>query len=127
MAGQHDDPEVPRVRVGAQSPGRLVAVHAGQGQVDDDHIGLHAAYGLERLAGAAHAADAVAEVRQIFGVDVTRLAGIVDDQDAGTWRRRHRGTYGFLRIPLGGTRTVLSVRDGRDACNSEPGSVAATE
>src|SRR5688572_31288656 len=101
VARQRDEPHVPRPRgaLAPDAPGDLVAVEAGQADIDDRDIGPRLARAVEPLGAAAREEDLVVPRAEEHPQGLTRVAAILDDEHAlGPHlmrRRRHRRLFHF--------------------------------
>ena len=89
LGRQHDDRDVLRARVGAQTPADLEAVDAGQHQVEHDEVGqLAARLGQTGLAVGGRD-DVVVLAREMVPDELDEVGFVVDHEDAGllhAWR-----------------------------------------
>ena len=80
---EHDDGQRHGAVVGPQAPADLQAVHAGQGEVEDDHVRLVLGHGAQPVHAVGDGDDAVAGVLEDATQDAPDGRVILDDCHAG--------------------------------------------
>ena len=100
--GEHDDRQVARALLAAQTARKLDPRHAGQHPVEQHDVGKRFAHQPDRLLGIVGAQDAMARMLKIGGNQFLNCGLVFDDEDGGGHRIGFSLIYGgqFIKTQL---------------------------